>query len=65
METQEATIMISLRIPAALRAELQRRARLNHRTVTGEILYLLELALRQEPLQAEAQASRSVSDAHV
>jgi hypothetical protein len=63
MDTQETTTMISLRIPEALRAELQRRARRNHRTVTGEVLYLLELALNQEHPVAAAPASHSENGA--
>lgn len=43
------TVMVSVRMPQDLRELLIRRARQNHRTLTGELLHLVEAALAQEP----------------
>jgi predicted DNA-binding protein len=60
MEQQQGTqtAMVSVRMPVDLRARLQQQARQNHRTLSGEILHILERALQDQP-QPEAPASHS------
>jgi hypothetical protein len=57
MNEQRDTVIAALRMPVPLRLRLQVQARRNHRTLTGEMLHLLELALALQGPPPTAPAS--------
>ena len=53
---------LSLRLPQDLKARLTGRARRNHRTLSGEILHLLELALTLPPAPDPTTPTAATTD---
>jgi hypothetical protein len=58
----EPTVLIALRIPVDLRDHLRTLAKQNRRTLTGEIVHLLDVALAM-PIPTELRLPDSVSTA--